>query len=95
MARVDHARFAAMLRTCLEREDEPSRGVTGPAVASWERGLTAPSATVLLAAADVAGVDPELLFSPAPVVERLERLEEHVRKQSAQLNRLYDRLRHR
>jgi transcriptional regulator with XRE-family HTH domain len=86
--RLDHGAFAEALRVRLQQAGESVEGVTEVAVSAWEKGLAMPSALALLAAADVAGVDPELLFNRPPVVERLEQLEGRVRSQAVQLEGL-------
>jgi len=82
-----------MLRVRLEEEGESGDGLTGDAIAAWELGRFAPSATALLAAADIADVELEILFNQAPVVERLRRLERQLRSHAVQIKVLKQRLR--
>ena len=90
---LDPAGFASALRDGLEAAGEPAEDVTGDRVLAWEEGRGSPSALALLAAADVAGVEPEVLFNRPPVVERLEQLERALTSQAAQLDLLQRRLR--
>jgi transcriptional regulator with XRE-family HTH domain len=94
LARLDHAGFASALRDRLQNVGEPADDVTRDVVVSWEQGHAMPSALTLLAAADVVGVEPEVLFGRLPVIERLERLEQLLRSQAAQLDVLQQRLGH-
>jgi transcriptional regulator with XRE-family HTH domain len=89
LARVDAAEFARLLRTRLEREGD----MLAPTdVTAWEDGLDVPSAVALLVAAEVAGVELEVLFCRRPVLARLSELEEQVRRQSLQLRDLLHRV---
>lgn len=92
-ARLDPAEFASALRDRLETAGEPPDDVTADQVVAWEEGRGSPSALTLLAAADVAGVEPEVLFNRPPVVERLRQLEQALTSQAAQLDVLQRRLR--
>lgn len=64
------------------------RAVGPEQVARWERGEGCPSAEELLAAAQVAGVEVEILFGRRSVVDRLADLEQIVARQGCVLRRL-------
>ncbi len=86
---VDAAEFARLLGARLEHEgDVPTRA----AVTAWEDGFDVPSAVALLVAAEVAGVEVEVLFCRRPVLMRLNEVEEQVRRQSLQLRDLLHRV---
>lgn len=95
LAEVDPTAFAAALRALLPAgtDDEIDlRGVTGAAVVAWESGLEDPSATILMAAAEVAGVEVEVLFHRRPVMVQLKRMEDQLRSQADQVRGLRRRL---
>jgi transcriptional regulator with XRE-family HTH domain len=87
---VDRIEFAALLATRLYTEGltDTDVAVSGETVRAWEDGSAVPSAVILLAAAEVADVELELLFCRRPVLVRLQELEEQVWRQSASLRRL-------
>ena len=81
LSQTDSAAFADSLKPLLEGEDT----VTATAVMAWESGIAVPSATVLLAAASVAGVELELLFCRRPLLARLLHLEGRVARLEREL----------
>jgi len=87
---VDPMRFATLLAARLGKEGlaDTEVPVTGEAVSAWEDGSEIPSAVVLLAAAEVADVEVELLFCRRPLLTRLQELEERVGRQAAELRGL-------
>jgi transcriptional regulator with XRE-family HTH domain len=89
---MDPQEFAAALCPIQVTDGRDEEPVTSAAVEAWENGIGDPSATVLLAAADAAGVEVEFLFQRLPVMQRLLRLEEQLRCQSDQLRSLRRRL---
>jgi transcriptional regulator with XRE-family HTH domain len=92
LAAVDLDEFAAALQQALSKDGADHEHVTGALVAAWENGLHEPSASVLLAAAEVAGVEVEVLFHRRAVILRLLRLEEQVQRQSDELRGLKQRM---
>lgn len=87
LSRTSAAQFAELLRGRLEEEGQAAECdvVTPAAVRDWEAGITVPSALVLLAAADVAGVELEVLLCRRPIWDRLRELEQGFKRQSQQL----------
>jgi transcriptional regulator with XRE-family HTH domain len=85
LAGMGAVQFEELLRDRLHGE---GMELADGALADWEAGLTSPSAIVLLAAADVARVELELLFCRGPLLARVQDLEEQVGRQSAQLRDL-------
>jgi transcriptional regulator with XRE-family HTH domain len=82
LAGAGAAEFAKRLRI------ESGEPVTPHKVRAWEDGVSTPSAEVLLAAADVAGVELELLFCRRQLLKRLEAVEHQVERQSHLLHGL-------
>jgi transcriptional regulator with XRE-family HTH domain len=87
LAGADAVTFAELLR---HRLGEP--GPTPALLAAWEDAIQVPPAVVLLAAADVAGVELELLFCRRPVLQRLQELERRAERQAQELRDLLRRV---
>ncbi len=90
LAGVDPARFAKLLSLCPWLG--PRWQITAERVAAWEEGLVPPAAVELLAAAEMAGVEVEVLLGGRPLEARLDELEKQLQQQSLQLRHLLDRV---
>jgi len=90
---VDRATFAALLSDRL-RGDLDDSPVTFSArrLGAWEDGDEPVPAVVLLAAAELANLEVEVLLGRLPVLARIERLERQLSLQGQQLRMLSDQL---
>lgn len=84
LSRYQPASFASALRHEMRVGNFPSE----EDVLAWERGERSPSAEDLLAAAEVAGVEVELLLGRRAVLSRLRDLEDQVEAHARALGHL-------
>lgn len=88
---ADRAAFATLLTQRLNRGVD--RKVLDPRqLAAWEEGDEDAPAVVLIAAAELANVEVDLLLGRLPVLTRIERLERQLKFQGQQLRVLSERL---